>query len=475
MPDDDRLDRLLVEAGERWRAGQSRAPRLADVWRAPTHRSGLRLTSLLLAVGLVVLLGVAALGPGGSPAPSTSVVRPSPSPSVPTSCFVTLRSDAGAGPLASQLASMSLPGSLVPYGQPALWATIPRSGSWPSSTSTSGGRFIRTFWYSDRWSITDEPSPSISVSAGRFGGGQSVTGSAAVSARSRELGTSMIVSLDLPSGGCWQITGTYRDQSLSYVVWIDRDQASPILSGSTTLPSELDGVPVTTTTDAPAVLAATSPGESILVGGFLRPPVVMFCPMMQTFPDIWNVCSAVRVYPDPWVGDVLPVYLGASNVSLPTIPDGQVEPVVLRVHSRDAGCPSTYDCASLPVLDGLAWIGRLGPPPAPTNTAPPDGISQADAIRDAIGISFNNGGSLDPQVVSAVAGPYAVVQSEGGATIPGDRWVWLVTLRVQVTAPDCPAGNPCPIEWATRAVILDYVEGSFVIMSTSTGSSPAPS
>ena len=195
--------------------------------------------------------------------------------------------------------------------------------------------------------------------------------------------------------------------------------------------------------------------------------------MMQTFPDPWNVCFATRLLGGPWGGDVLPVYRGQSTGITAIIPNGLVEPVVVRVHANDPACPFGIKCASIAVLDDLVWQGPIEAPPAPTNTQPPSGLSQADAILDAIGISFNNGGSLNPEVVSAVAGPYVTLESDG--VIAGDRWVWAVTLRVQVTAPDCPAGNPCPIVLATRTVILDFVIGSLVIMSTSTGPTPAPS
>ena len=392
---------------------------------------------------------------------------PGPSPTVPESCPATLRSEEP-GPLASQTAGMTLPGSLVPYGQPALWATIPRSGSLSSSTSTTGGRSIRTFWYSDRWSMRDEPSPSISVSAGRLGGGDSVTGSGAVGAHSRELGDSMIVALDLPSGGCWQITGAYRDRSLSYVVWVEHDPSAVIVSDATTLPGDIDGVPVTPIANVPSVLAATQPGQSILVGGFLRPEGVTSCPMMENVPDLWNVCFAIRLSEGPWGGEVVAVYRGASTIALATIPNGKVEPVVLRVHSRDPGCPFGEECSSVAVLGEPVWEGRIATPPLPTNTQPPLGLSREDAIRDAIGISFNNGGSLQPDVIGAIAGPYAAVQPEG-TIIAGDRWVWLVTLQVVAPPPSCPSGAACPGVPSKREVVLDFLDGNLVIMSTSIG------
>lgn len=469
MPDADKLDRLLAEAGDRWRAVQPGPPAIDAIWMRPRNESWVRATTLLVAAALVLVVGVATLGTGGRPAPTTTaILSPSPSATVPGSCPVTLHPNVA--PLASQTAALSLPGFLVPYGQPELWTTIPRSGSWSSSTSTTGGRFIRTFWYSDRWSIADEPSPSISVSAGRLGGGDSVTGSAAVNARSRELGDSMIVSLDLPSGGCWQITATYRDQSLSYAVWIDRDTSTTIISDATDLPSDVDGLPVTNSADAPAALTATPPGQSILVGGWLMPPVVMSCPAMFTDPDRWNVCFAIRVSPGPWGGDVLPVYQGASVTALPTIPAGEVEPVVLRVHSRDPECPSTSDCASLPVLDGVAWLGRVGPSTAPTNPAPLIGLSRDAAISAAVDYMERMGSHGTPEVVSAVSGPYAGVHVADGVTT-GDRWVWVVVLSGSFPVLDCRPLSACLSGGvSTTSVVLDYVTGTVLIEET-----PAPS
>jgi hypothetical protein len=471
MPDADKLDRLLAEAGDRWRAVQPGPPAIDAVWVRPRSHSWVRATTLLVAAALVVVVGSAALGIGGRPAPTTTTaVGPSPSPTVPGSCPVTLHPDGA--PLASQTATLSLPGSMVPYGQPQLWTLIPRSGSWTSSTSTTGGRFIRTLWYSDLWSVRDEPSPSISVSAGRLGGGDSVTGSAAVNARSRELGTSMIVSLDLPSGGCWQITGTYRDKSLSYVVWVERDTSTVIVSDSTILPSDVDGVPVTSAADAPGALAATLSGQSILVGGWLTPPVTMFCPDMQTVPDVWNVCSAIRLSPDPWGGDVLPVYQGAVATALPTIADGQVEPVVLRVHSRDPECPSTDDCASLAVLDAVVWLGRMGPVASPAGTAPPGGISQEVAERiavdEALGAPQRAPGGV--VVVTSRSGHYSEVGRPGSTDVAGDRWVWAVVVSGRFTAPHCQPPTACLSGLEDSLIVLDYVTGEVLLQET-----PAPS
>src|SRR3954469_8529412 len=57
MPDVDRLDELLTEAGERWRGSLAPAPRLESVWREPRSPWSLRATWLIAAGLALVLVG----------------------------------------------------------------------------------------------------------------------------------------------------------------------------------------------------------------------------------------------------------------------------------------------------------------------------------------------------------------------------------------------------------------------------------
>jgi hypothetical protein len=36
-----------------------------------------------------------------------------------------------------------------------------------------------------------------------------------------DMGTAMMVGIDIPELGCWEVTGTYRGTSLSYVVLVE--------------------------------------------------------------------------------------------------------------------------------------------------------------------------------------------------------------------------------------------------------------
>ena len=35
-----------------------------------------------------------------------------------------------------------------------------------------------------------------------------------------DFGSAMLMGIDVPTAGCWQITATYRKASLSYVAWV---------------------------------------------------------------------------------------------------------------------------------------------------------------------------------------------------------------------------------------------------------------
>ncbi|HEY2916705.1 MAG TPA: hypothetical protein VGI98_05760 [Candidatus Limnocylindrales bacterium] len=247
-------------------------------------------------------------------------------------------------------------------------------------------------------------------------------------------------------------------------------QASP---SSFELPSEIDGQPVLVGDAASAALGSSTDTTPILIGGWLKPYTFMSCPVMLSFPPVWNICSAIHLYLAPWSSGALAVYQPGSPADLPTVPAWLVQPVVLRVHTHDPGCPTIDDCASLAVLDGVAWLGRADVPPTPTNTAPPNGISQATAEALAVGAAKTRWQSVFPvRAVSARAGRYGEVGPPGSTDVEADRWVWAVVVTEGLLYPDC-ASNVVPcndVGGARSLVVLDYVTGEVLIQET-----PAPS
>jgi hypothetical protein len=108
--------------------------------------------------------------------------------------------------------------------------------------------------------------------------------------------------------------------------------------------------------------------------------------------------------------------------------------------------------------------------PAPSNIRPLAGISEAAAIEVAMKVAAEHA-STSPAVLSAFAAHYADM-GLGGGDVAGDRWVWAITLGGAFPAPHCGSGAAAPScgsVGSTMLVVLDYVDGTFLIATT-----PAP-
>jgi hypothetical protein len=243
-------ERLLEEAGERWRASQRTVPEINPAAFASSHsRSSPAALFVAGAIGatLVLVVGAAAMqlgippGIGGQPPvlptvqpaqPSHASVGPSAmaSPSARASatggqaCAVT-RPIPIFVPPSPYLASPPAYYQSDWFGSAALWTMINHDGEiWKQSglPHNPEGLTQKTFWWSADWPAGAEPEPAITVVGTRLDGPGSFTHSPGTNA-SADFGTAMLVGIDFPSPGCWQLTGRYRAAVLSYVVWITDD------------------------------------------------------------------------------------------------------------------------------------------------------------------------------------------------------------------------------------------------------------
>ncbi|HEV2005120.1 MAG TPA: hypothetical protein VGQ85_00770 [Candidatus Limnocylindrales bacterium] len=235
------------------------------------------------------------------------------------------------------------------------------------------------------------------------------------------------------------------------------------------LPVSIDGQPVLVDDAATRALRDSTDSRPILIGGWLHAPQLYSCPNMRS-PYSWNPCSAMRLFPSPFDGSVaFGIFRGSAAVGLPEMPSGNVEPVVVRVHTHDATC-SNPDCTQLAALDAIAWEGSPQPTPSPTSTKPPSGMAESAAIEAAIRVG--KGQAIGPvTVTSVVAGPYVVVGPAGG-DVAGDRWVWAVSLSGNFAPLDCytGGGTSCVPSRSSELVVLGYLDGTFL-----SAVSPAPS
>lgn len=103
------------------------------------------------------------------------------------------------------------------YGTPQLWTMLELEGEVWNLPALGE----KTWWWSADWQPADEPEPAIVVTGTRLDGPGTFTAGPGTNANSADLGGwAMLVGVEFPSAGCWQLTAEYRDAVLSYVVQV---------------------------------------------------------------------------------------------------------------------------------------------------------------------------------------------------------------------------------------------------------------
>ena len=114
--------------------------------------------------------------------------------------------------------SASLPGSSINwFGSESLAVAIPHSGIWHGMGSENDFS-DKLFWIADGFKPGLESDFSLTGRHLRYDSIKPII-SEATNARSSAFGgTAILVGLGFPVTGCWELTGTYQSQSLTFVV-----------------------------------------------------------------------------------------------------------------------------------------------------------------------------------------------------------------------------------------------------------------
>ncbi len=110
------------------------------------------------------------------------------------------------------------------HGTLGLWTMIDVDGAvWRDLPGEDGKLGQKTFWWRGGYSAAAEPQPALTVTAVDLDDPGAVVTAPhpATHAMRADTGTSMLSGLELPGPGCYRITGTYGDASLSYVVRVE--------------------------------------------------------------------------------------------------------------------------------------------------------------------------------------------------------------------------------------------------------------
>jgi hypothetical protein len=89
---------------------------------------------------------------------------------------------------------------------------------WPGAASPGPGQ--KTWWWSTHFpGGAQESVPRIAVTARLLDiGAPTLTLAEEGTNGAADFGSAMLVGVQLPSAGCWELTATYKGHSLSYVV-----------------------------------------------------------------------------------------------------------------------------------------------------------------------------------------------------------------------------------------------------------------
>jgi hypothetical protein len=105
------------------------------------------------------------------------------------------------------------------YGSDALYVFLSSDGRWRGITSSTGTR-NKSFWYRKNPEWREEFPYQFRVTAKRMDADGPMITFPRVNNALMGKEVAMLLMLELPRG-CWQVTGNYKSDHLSWVTWVD--------------------------------------------------------------------------------------------------------------------------------------------------------------------------------------------------------------------------------------------------------------
>jgi hypothetical protein len=177
-----------------------------------------------------LVLNWAAIGerPATGPSPSVPFVGRLPGARVPPTCPITKQPDPPfVPPAAFPNTPPGAPGGAFWYGTNDLWTVANADGSWGGLRNANGGFENKSFWWSVAFKVDKEPQPALQITGRRLDApGEGARVGPATNAAAGDIGSAMLTGVTLPTSGCWELTGRYREHELSFVIWIPDPDAT---------------------------------------------------------------------------------------------------------------------------------------------------------------------------------------------------------------------------------------------------------
>ncbi|HEX8229165.1 MAG TPA: hypothetical protein VF826_07610 [Chloroflexia bacterium] len=107
------------------------------------------------------------------------------------------------------------------YGTSRLWTVLPGEGMWSGLPLNGDGYTQKVFWWREGYSWKEDPTPPLTVTGHRLDApAPPLHSREATNAFADDIGSAMLVGVNFPTPGCWEIRGKLHDQELSFVVWV---------------------------------------------------------------------------------------------------------------------------------------------------------------------------------------------------------------------------------------------------------------
>jgi hypothetical protein len=233
---DEAIDRLLAEVGARWRGSQPESrpvnPQLFAGDRRRSFELGWDARTWSFVAGaasvLALLAVVAVAAPGvlpriGAGVPGTTAdAGGGYIPTGAANCPLT-RPDPSFTPPPAPGADYDLGPERGWYGSARLWTWLAEGGEvWTGLPRSELGLSMKTFWWRQGYSPRAEPIPQIFVTGNRLDGPGRLGFGPGTNASFGQ-GASMLVGIEVPQTGCWELTAHYGNDTLTIVVWAGRE------------------------------------------------------------------------------------------------------------------------------------------------------------------------------------------------------------------------------------------------------------
>ena len=185
------------------------------------------LHTLVLLALLATACGAGALATG-QPLPSQATPRqvlPTASVGSDEACPLTIPPQPGLIPPEPYPPEAPALYQAVWYGTSALWTMLDPDGEvWAGLPVANGVLGQKWIWWSDASTRTAEPTSSITVTGRQLDGSASLEAMAGGPGNNgfrEDIGSFMMVGIEIPAAGCWELTARSGDAELSYVVLVE--------------------------------------------------------------------------------------------------------------------------------------------------------------------------------------------------------------------------------------------------------------